>query len=515
MTVWGCKSKSDHSDKDGHNEGKSDTHAESAESKEGHGHDDHSHSVTVWQDSIELFAEWSDLVSGETVSALVHLTDMRDFSAVATGSVSASWEQGGRVVRTESPVSPVQPGIFRMNLQPTSAGVFQLNFHVRSTTLDAHIVVKDMQVFASDAAVMHDDGEEDREDLVSFLKEQQWQIPFATEVASRRTLHESIRALGEIKAAGIAEAEVFAPFAGVLMPDPEHGIVRPGQRVSKGDILARLAPVGETESGWNKLVNDYRLAKTEFERAEQLAKQGAVSEKRVQEAKADLENKETRVRGALGESADLSTLELDGQHFHLRAPRSGVLADVHLRFGQHVEAGEHLVNIVDPSRIWLEAQVPASESFAIEEVKDAYFSLTGSDSILRLKDFDGRLLSISTLLDPLTRRIPVIFELSNKNNRLRPGSFAQVSLKSATAHDALAITESALLDEDGVPICYVQVEGESFEKRVLRVGVKDEGYVEILSGLSEGERVVTRGAFKVKLAATKTGGADAHAGHGH
>lgn len=500
--VAGCSSRS------GHGEVEDAHHA-------GDAHDDNVRSVTVWQDSVELFAEWGDLIQGETTEALVHLTDMRDYSPVSSGTLVVSWEQGGRTITSELPVDPIRPGIFRTTLKPALSGKFDLRFRLRSSRLEAQVVVSDVEVFASSHSVTHDEGEESGHDLIGFLKEQQWQISFATEIVERRTLHKTIRALGEIKAAGSAEADVIAPVAGLLMPDDGQGIARPGQRVSQGDILARLAPASGSDDSWNRLVNDYRLAKAEFDRVQRLRDQGAVSEKRLYESKAALENAHARVRGSLGESVDVDALELDGGAGFLRAPRSGVLSNVSFRFGQFVEAGELLAHIVDVSRVWLEAQVPVSESFDLNGIQDAYFTLTGSDSLIRTKDLDGRRISVGALLDPQTRRIPVIFELNNADQRLRPGSFAQVFLKTAAARDALSVPESAILDEEGLAVCYVQEEGEGFEKRILKVGVKDEGYVEILSGLGEGERVVTRGAYKIRLAALQTSSTQSGHGHGH
>lgn len=483
-----------------------------------HGHEPRSHSVTLWQDSLELFGEWEDFIAAQPTEAIIHLTDLRDFRAVDSGTLSVSWVQQSTAVKTERFEEPARPGIFIAELIPPETGDYELVLSLSSSKVSGKIVVQSVRVYTSESEIPPDHEDTAAEEAVSFLKEQQWQFDFRTEIATRRTLHNTIRALGEIKPAGIGQAEVFAPFDAVLLPDPQHGIVHPGQRVSKGDVLARLAPSGGAESGWNQLLNDYRLAKAEYERVLRLSDMGAVPPRRLQEAKLDLENKEARLRGALGWS-DIETdgRFINGEHFHLRAPAGGILTDIHLRYGQHVRTGEHLFDIVDPSKIWLEAQVPVSESSHLDQVSDAYFTVSGSDSILRISDFDGRLVSVSSLLDPQTRRIPVIFELQNKGNFLRPGSFAQVYLKTSASREAVAVPASAILDEDGTPVAYVQLGGESFAKRILKTGIKDEGYVEVLSGISEGERVVTTGAYKVRLAALRlsTEGAGGHAGHGH
>ncbi|MBU1936528.1 efflux RND transporter periplasmic adaptor subunit, partial [bacterium] len=448
-----------------------------------------------------------------------HLTDLRDFRPVDSGTLSISWMQQPVEMKTQHIKELAHRGIFIEELIPPDSGVYELVLSLNSTKVSGKIVVPSVSVYASESEIPHEHEDSDDDETVSFLKEQQWQFDFRTETAARRILHNTIRALGEINPAGVGQAEVFAPFDAILLPDPQHGIVHPGQRVSKGDVLARLAPSGGAESGWNQLLNDYRLAKAEYERVMRLNDMSAVPVRRLQEAKLDLENKEARLRGALGwgDSEIDDERFIDGEHFHLRAPADGILTDIHLSYGQHVQTGEHLFDIVNPSKIWLEARVPVSESSHIDQINDAYFTVSGSDRILRISDFDGRLVTASALLDPQTRRIPVIFELQNKENFLRPGSFAQVYLKTSASRKAVAIPESAILDEDGTPVAYVQLQGENFEKRILKTGIKDEGYIEVLSGISEGERVVTKGAYKVRLAALKSSleGAGGHAGHGH
>ncbi len=499
----GCKSKPE-SDLDAHDD---------------HHHAEGGHSATVWQDSLELFVEWSEFVSGTEIELIVHLTDLLTFKPVTEGTLTATLVQNGRELLRRTANQPVRPGIYDIPLTAPVAGDYEVTFALTRSDRTQRVRLSNVHVVATTGAEhAHDEhAGEPSTDPVTFLKEQQWQVEFATQAISRRTLSDNIRALGEIKAAGVGEAEVFAPFDGVLMPDPLHGIVRPGQQVSKGEVLARIAPSGGPGSGWTQLLNDFRLAKSEYDRVSRLADEGAVSERRRDEARLELENKRSRVRGALGGTdSDLDSLLAESDYFHLRAPANGVITDIHLRYGQHVETGEHLFNIIDPSRIWLEVQVPASESSKLDQVSDATFTLSGSDVLYRVSDLGGRLVTVSTLLDPVTRRVPVIFELRNTEANFRPGSFAQVYLKTRSSREALAVPESSILDEDGTPVVYVQIGGEEFARRVVQTAAKDEGYVEITNGLEAGERVVVNGAYKVRLASLKISAADAgHAGHAH
>jgi membrane fusion protein, heavy metal efflux system len=75
----------------------------------------------------------------------------------------------------------------------------------------------------------------------------------------------------------------------------------------------------------------------------------------------------------------------------------------------------------------------------------------------------------------------------------------------------LAIPQTAIVDDAGRKVAYVQLEGEAFERRLVTLGMQSGGWVEVTSGLARGERVVTRGAYEIKLAAAS----GAVPGHGH
>src|SRR5690606_37919284 len=94
-----------------------------------------------------------------------------------------------------------------------------------------------------------------------------------------------------------------------------------------------------------------------------------------------------------------------------------------------------------------------------------------------------------------------------------PGAFAEVYLQTLETKKALVIPVSALLEEQGKFYAYVQVSGEVFQKRDLNLGANNGEQVQVLSGIAAGERVVTKGAYQIKLS-TMSGALPAH-GHEH
>ena len=108
--------------------------------------------------------------------------------------------------------------------------------------------------------------------------------------------------------------------------------------------------------------------------------------------------------------------------------------------------------------------------------------------------------------------IPIAFEIENTGN-LIPGSIAEVYLKSSPIPNALVIPRTALVEEQGSYFVYVQTGGERFQKREVKLGASDGLVVQLLSGVAVGERVVTKGAYQIKLS-TASGTLPAH-GHEH
>jgi multidrug efflux pump subunit AcrA (membrane-fusion protein) len=124
---------------------------------------------------------------------------------------------------------------------------------------------------------------------------------------------------------------------------------------------------------------------------------------------------------------------------------------------------------------------------------------------------NARLVASGGMVDRETRTAPVIFEFENPDRRLRAGSSLQVHVYTGRMLTGPAVPASALIDEAGQAIVYLQQSGESFERRVVQPGLRDGDWVAITRGLKAGERVVTKGANDVRLAAA----APAAAGHGH
>jgi membrane fusion protein, heavy metal efflux system len=184
---------------------------------------------------------------------------------------------------------------------------------------------------------------------------------------------------------------------------------------------------------------------------------------------------------------------------------------VHVASGQGVEEGELVLEIMDLERVWLVAQVFEQDIPRVESARTAWFTIDGYLNAFSIDDKDGKVVTLGRVLDPQTRTVPLVFELTNPEGRLRVGQFARVVIATGQPERKLAIPDSAVIDDAGKAIAFVQVEGEAFERRPLTLGIRSNGWVEVQEGLAPGEHVVTTGAYEIKLASS----AGAIPAHGH
>jgi membrane fusion protein, heavy metal efflux system len=117
------------------------------------------------------------------------------------------------------------------------------------------------------------------------------------------------------------------------------------------------------------------------------------------------------------------------------------------------------------------------------------------------------------VIDSLSRTIPVLYAVENRDGALKVGANARVAVRTGKREPGVIIPASAVLDDDGRPVAYVQSDGEAFEKRTLTLGAREGDRVLARAGIAAGERVVTGAAYQVRLASLSTS-VPAH-GHEH
>jgi RND family efflux transporter MFP subunit len=418
---------------------------------------------------------------------------------------------------------------------------------------------------AAAEAVAHALGDEENPDAIGFSLEQQWTVGMLHAEARVQTLAQRISVAGELEVPPAARAYVSAPYAGRAFPAGlagTDGMPKLGQRVQVDEVLVRVevplsvadqqAVIGSriAQGSFNAelqlrafdleaqiLANmqdvsvaeyDLQFAERRLKRIRDLySKQLALIED-LEDAEAGLARAEQnrsiaeeriealrlaqRKLQRVGESGVVDELGLE-TGYALRAPIAGEISSIEVAMGQHVAQEQVICEIINPDLIWLTAYVPEHDLAALQGLTGAHVRLSAyPDQLFDLQaDLGGKLAYQARVLDPETRTATVRYELQNPDGILRGGMFADVLLASGSIEDAVAIPESAIVQQDGLSVAFVMLDGEHFEKRVLQLGIRDAGMVEVKGGLEAGERVVTRGAYLVRLAAS----APDSFGHGH
>lgn len=483
--------------------------------------------ITHFSEKTELFVEFPTLVVGQAATFVAHFTQLADFKPLTTGKLTVLLAGGNAPDERYTVDAPAVPGIFKPVITPSAAGERELTLIVESPLGTLTHELGPVTVFATVAAASH--GEDAHEEAaIPFSKEQQWKINFATAEAVKGIARPSLMATATIKAHPDGEARLAAPAAGLLRA--AGSFPRIGQTVRKGQVLAWLAPRlgGDTdqatlEATAGKARIALAQAKRERERMESLFADEAVAEKRLlaarsEEGMAQAEASAALARvGQLGGSADGSAAGIA-----IRAPIAGVVADVAVAAGAFVAEGAPLFHIADTARLWLEARVPESEVGKLGQLGQlgqaagAAFSVDGYAQPFVIETgkpgHSGKLIGVGNAVDAVTRTVPVIFEFANPGGVLRLGMTARAQIfAGGDEKEAVLIPASAVQDESGTQVVYVQSGGESFTRQIVQTGARDGERIAIVAGLEAGQRVVSQGGYLIRLSTSKAG----PAGHAH
>lgn len=506
VLLAGCGEKKDGKDEHGHGAKPESSHAADS-------HDTEGEKRTHFTESSELFVEYPSLVVGQGATFAAHLTRLADFKPLAASRLTVVLAGEGSPEERFSVDAPSVPGIYKPVVTPKSAGKRQMTLIAETASGVLTHELGPVEVFADAKTARAQHAEEEKTGEIPFSKEQQWKIDFATTEAVKGAARRSLTATGTIKATPDGEARLVAQSAGSI--NPAGAFPRVGQVVRKGQVLAYLAPRlgSETdqatlEAAAGKARIGLEQARRERERMESLFKDEAVAEKRLLDARAN-----ERIAAAEQDAAQRRMAQLGGSGgIALRAPISGVIAEVSVSAGAFVTEGAPLIHIANTDKLWLEARVPESDIGRLVTPVAAAFPVAGADqSVVIEAGKNGKLIAVGGAVDSVTRTVPVIFEFDNPGRALRLGMTVKVQLLAKDVEEGVLVPASALQDESGTQVVYVQIEGESFVRRIVQSGARDGDLVVISAGLEPKERVVSKGAYLVRLSTSKAG----PSGHGH
>lgn len=509
-----------------HDHGKGHDHSEAHPSghnhhAEGHGHHDGPVvSLTLWSDQFEVFAEHPPASAGKKIAFLVHVTTLDGFKSVNDGTATLQFD--GAATLSSAAAKPVRPGIFRIELTPMTRGEYRGRLRVDGK-VSGTVENFNMKVFATAKEAAASVKDESDDGLVEFLKEQQWRVPFGTEFTKQGTIVPATEVAGRIDTPPGGKAEVSAQVTGRLVA-PRKGLARPGDVVKKGQLLAALLPAPsspENAARAQLAIAEAQArssaARTALERAKRLIKDEAIAQREFEAAQREVRVAKSAVFAARRAAAIYAGASGHGRGgtWRLTAPIGGIITSVNATPGATVSPGKSLFSIVDTKELWIVARIPEQQAARLRIKRNASYKLAGLDTwkpiVIGGKDATGSVITLGRLVDPVRRTVDLIYAVRTPDPAMRVGGLVKVGIPVGDEFKGIVIPLSALIDKQGRHVVYVQVDGEHFQERQVRVGPRAGGHVGIVSGIKVGERIVTTGAHLIRLA----DGAKNSQAHGH
>lgn len=296
-------------------------------------------------------------------------------------------------------------------------------------------------------------------------------MPVDVDTARRQTVVDAVRATGRIEAVQAIE----------LRPDEQGRITgllfQEGQYVAAGTPLIRVDDA-MLRAQAERATADRDLARQQLDRVKRLREQNASSP-------ADLERAEAAARS--GEAA-LAMLQLQIERSTVRAPFAGVVGQRFVSMGDYVTTATRLLTLqtVDPQR----AVIEVSERYAVSLKPGQIVEFSVASQPNRV--FRAQVDFIDPVVQGENRTIMVKARAPNGNRLLKPGMFIEARLATATRPNAIVVPEDAVQPLRTANVVWAVADGKA-SRRVVQLGVRSQGVVEIVSGVQAGEPVVVGG----------------------
>ncbi len=345
------------------------------------------------------------------------------------------------------------------------------------------------------------------------------------EPAAVRGLQASLPATGMVAEDPARVAHIRTLARGLI----EKIFARLGDRVSAGDPLIEYdnielgIAIGEYQGAQDELrrsLTDLEVRTKILARSREMLKAGAVAQTTHDLREAEVKDAEAKAAGARAavskiteqirrfgwSDTDLARLSAEHAasnhtacHSILRAPFAGIVTSHHAVGSEVVEQGTELLAITDMSWVWVLADVYEKDLSQVRPGQAVRVRVASYPEEV----FTGKIAYVADVIDPRTRTAKVRCLLANDRGLLKLAMFATMELSVGRTAPALTVPASSIQQMDGRPVVFVRTAETRFRKREVETGMESEGFIEIRSGLREGETVASHGSFIVKTAFLK------------
>lgn len=317
--------------------------------------------------------------------------------------------------------------------------------------------------------------------------EEEYAIPVKVTKATKGDITHYIPALGTVFP--WAETKISSKIPGKI----ERILVKEGPEVSKGDLLIQLEDnemaialeqaQAQLELAEAKLAN----AMGDWERAKELSQQKVISQQ-------EYDRLESQYSIALAQrkeaQAQLKMAQTQLDNTRIRAPFAGTIVQKYANEAEQISPGLPLLHLMDISRVKAEVEV--------SEIKKAEIQL-GQESLVVIdsypaKTFSGKIIQIRPLIDPQSRTLKVTIEIPNEEKLLNAGMFSRIKIQVAQHRDVILVPKSAITETGAKKVAY-KVNNSIAHRIEVQTGYEQDGKIEVLAGINEGELVVTEGNY--------------------
>ena len=305
------------------------------------------------------------------------------------------------------------------------------------------------------------------------------------------------------------QAQISPNFSGYV----EQVNVALGQSVQKGQTLAVLIlpELIDQQANLRMAQVNLDLARKDYQREQQLWSQGISAKQDYQRAENAYRQAQITVQSS---QARLNALGASGNNngrFLIKAPISGVISKKDIVVGENVQLADQLFVIENLKDLWLEFNLPNTSNIQLQVGQILNFKTNGSD-----QNYQAKVQTLNPEADLQTGRLQVRAKVTTQADVLRPNVLVNVFVTDAQAKTALRVQKKALQQVEGKPVVFV-IESEEkglvhLKAQPIEVGVssQDGQWLEVISGLTEGQKYIAQGSFLLKSELEKD-----EAGHGH
>jgi cobalt-zinc-cadmium efflux system membrane fusion protein len=316
------------------------------------------------------------------------------------------------------------------------------------------------------------------------------------------TLKRTLRLTGNVTYNAFNTTPVITQVGGPV----SRILVVPGEHVKTGQPMLDVSSPDYSQllDAYLKAADSFRLTQKNYSRAQELYQHHAIAERDLEQAESDRNQAEADLNAAeqgmkilgIKNPADLAKAPSSAQ-IPVLAPISGQVVERLVAPGQVVQAGQtQAFTISDLSTVWVLANVYQTDLAVVRSGEDVVVQTDAYPD-----SFHGRISYISPALDPNTRTLQARIVVDNPGEKLKKDMYCTVSVAAGSFSKVIAVPDSSILrDDNNQPFVYVANGANQFGRRDVELGASQDGQMQILKGISVGDRVIGDGSLFLQFA---------------